>query len=288
MWEVTRKHITIGDAHLSMLVAGPGTGDPVVLLHGIPAGAELWRDTLRKLSEAGFRSYAPDLPGYGHTRLSSSGDYSLKGAAELCARWLLQEQLPPVWLVGHDLGGGVAQMMIVQYPELINRLTLSHAAVEDYWPPLAIRVLRLLAHLRVYPFLAAAGILNIDPYTASQLRKAMANRELLQQGDIRRRIFYDSKFSDPRGRQAFSAHLTALDNGQTMAVAAKLGSVRVPTLLLWGRDDPFQPWERTGKRLQQLLPAAQVKLLDQASHFVMLDQPDAFYQAMLDWRQSTV
>ena len=40
----------------------------------------------------------------------------------------------------------------------------------------------------------------------------------------------------------------------------------------------------TGQRLHQLLPKAQVKLLDQASHFAMLDQPEAFYRVLLDWR----
>jgi pimeloyl-ACP methyl ester carboxylesterase len=284
MSEVTREQFMMGDAQLSMLTAGHETGEPVVLLHGIPASAELWRDGLSKLSQAGFRVYAPDLPGYGQTRLSPNGDHSLKGAAELFAAWLKEAKLPPIWLVGHDLGGGVAQIMVTHHPDLINRLTLSHAAVEAFWPVGAVRLSRFLARLGVFQFLAAAGIINIDPFMARELQKAVANKEILKRGDIRRRIFYDSKLSDPQGRQAFSAHLVSLDNAQTVAVAPKLSHVQVPTLLLWGRNDPFQPWEITGKRLHQLLPQAQVKVLDQAGHFVMLDQPDAFYQALIDWR----
>lgn len=268
-----------------MLAVGPETGAPVVLLHGIPASAELWREGLLNLSAAGFRVYAPDLPGYGQTRLPAGGDHSLQGAAELIAAWLKQAGLAPVWLVGHDLGGGVAQIMLVHHPALINRLTLSHAAVEDLWPVGAVRLSRFLARLGVFQGLAATGLLNIDPYFARELQKAVANQDTLNRGDTRRRIFYDTKFSDPQGRREFGAHLVALDNAQTVAVAPKLSQVTVPTLLLWGRNDPFQPWETTGQRLQQLLPQAQVKLLDQAGHFAMLDQPDAFYQALIAWRQ---
>jgi pimeloyl-ACP methyl ester carboxylesterase len=59
-----------------------------------------------------------------------------------------------------------------------------------------------------------------------------------------------------------------------------------PTLLLWGKKDPHQTWERVGRRLQQLIPKPEVVLLEDASHFAMLDQPDAFTDALLTWRRS--
>jgi 2-hydroxymuconate-semialdehyde hydrolase len=288
MADVVRSQLVIGDARLSMLLAGPESGEPVILLHGIPASAELWRAGLVKLGEAGFRAHAPDLPGYGQTRLPAAGDRSLQGAAELIAAWIGQAEMPPVWLVGHDLGGGVAQILAVQHPELIRRLTLSHAAVEDLWPVSSVSISRFLARVGLFQLLAASGLLSIDPYTARELRKTLVNPEILDRDDTRRRVFYDTKFSDPQGRREFAAHLAALDNAQTVAVASRLSSVPAPALLLWGRQDPFQPWETTGKRLQQLLPRAQVELLDQAGHFAMLDRPDAFYQALIDWRRSDV
>lgn len=288
MSEVKRKQFIIGDAQLSMLVAGTETGEPVVLLHGIPTSAELWREGLLRLSEAGFRAYAPDMPGYGQTRLPAGGDRSLQGAADLVAAWLRQEELPPVWLVGHDIGGGVAQIMIVHYAELVSRLSLCHAVVEDSWPVWSVRYSRFLARLGLFQILATSGLINVDPYTAMQLRRTVVHKEIFKRGDARRHIIIDTKFSDRMGRREFGAHLVALDNAQTVAVASELRNVTVPTLLLWGRNDPYQPWEITGKRLQQLLPNVQVTLLVQAGHFAMLDQPEVFYQALIDWRQSEV
>ena len=70
-----------GGAQLSLLEAGPADGQPLVLLHGIPTSAELWRGIMPKLAAEGFRCLAPNLPGYGMTRLSPDGDYSIFGAA---------------------------------------------------------------------------------------------------------------------------------------------------------------------------------------------------------------
>jgi len=286
MSERLRLTISIDDTRLSMLVAGPESGAPVLLLHGLPASAELWRVGLSRLSEAGFRAFAPDLPGYGQTSLPDGADRSLRGAAEALATWLRQDGVLPVWIVGHDLGGGVAQIMAVHYPELVNCLTLSHAAVEDLWPIPSVRLLRLLARLGLYPMLAASGLIDKNPYFARQLRKSVADPDLFDDSHLLRRVFFDTKVTDPRGRREFNAHLAALDNRHTAAVAPRLRGIQAPTLLLWGRDDPFQPWESTGVRLRQLLPDSHIILLNNASHFAMLDQPDAFYGALIEWRQS--
>ncbi len=286
MSSIRRETVSLGAVQFSMLTAGPLTGEPVLLLHGIPAGAELWREGLTRLSAAGYRVFAPDLPGYGETRLSPGSDRSLAGAAALIARWLVETNVPPVWVVGHDLGGGVAQMLVVRAPEQVARLTLTNSPVEDSWPPTPVRFFRWLARLGCYPFLARLGIVDHDPYFARQLRRGFAYPERLNDPKLRWRVFYDTKVSDPRGRREFAAHLAVLDNRQTIAVAQGLAQVTMPTLLLWGMQDVYQSWDRAGQRLQQLLPHAQVHQLPQAGHFLMLDRPDAFYSALLAWTRS--
>ncbi len=105
-----------GGAQLSLLQAGPKEGQPLVLLHGIPTGAELWRGIMPLLAAKGFRCLAANLPGYGMTRLSPDGNYSIFGAAELIDLWLNTSGLEDVWLVGHDWGGAVAQVLAARYP----------------------------------------------------------------------------------------------------------------------------------------------------------------------------
>lgn len=99
-----RERVPVASGVLSVLTAGEGPAD--VLLHGIPTGAELWRGVAACLADAGFRALAPDLPGYGATRVPAAADYSLAGAARLVAGWLREPRLAPARVVGHDAGGG--------------------------------------------------------------------------------------------------------------------------------------------------------------------------------------
>jgi pimeloyl-ACP methyl ester carboxylesterase len=286
MAQVTRSQVLVAGAELSFLSAGPVRGDRVIFLHGIPAGAELWREVLRLMGEAGYRAYAPDLPGYGRTRLPPGGDHSLAGAAALLADWIRQEAMGRVWVVGHDLGGCVAQIMAVRDPDVVGRLTLSSSPVEDSWPVPIVNYLRRVARLGLYRPLAALRLPHLDPRLRRELRRAFANPATLEETDVRRRIFFDEKVTTAQGRRKFAAHAARLDSAQTVVVAPGLRRVRVPSLLLWGTDDRHVPWEKEGARLQQLLPHAEAVLLPDASHFSMLDRPEAFTEALLEWRRS--
>ena len=280
---VHRTRTTVDDARLSVLSAGPTGGEPVLLLHGVPTGAELWRETLRCLAAAGYWVLAPDLPGYGETRLPSTGDYSLDGAADLLIRWLRRTGRPPLWVIGHDLGGGVAQIMAARMPGIFSALTLCNTVVGDSWPVAPVRRLRLLARLRLYPALARMGLVDSAPIWYV-LRRAFTQPQ--RDSDLRQRVFFDSIVHEPEGRRAFAAHLRALDPRQTVAAIPHLRSVSAPVLLLWGLQDRYQPWESSGQRLQTLLADPSVVLLPDAGHFVMLDQPERFVDTLLTWRQS--
>lgn len=278
---VARRFVPVGDTLLSLLAAGDEGRPVVVLLHGIPTGAELWRGVLPELAAAGWRALAPNLPGYGLTRPPEGGDRSLAGAAETLAAWIDRARMAPVWLVGHDLGGGVAQILAVRHPRLVGRLTLGDTVVGDSWPVPPIRLLRALARLRLYRPLAALGAPRHDPYLRHQLRRAFATRR--PSDEERRRIFFDGKVGDPRGRREFEGHLRELDPRQTAAVEEELGGLEVPTQLVWGESDPFQPWETVGRRLAARLPAPAATVVPGAGHFPMLERPRGYVDALLGW-----
>jgi 2-hydroxymuconate-semialdehyde hydrolase len=276
---IERRTFGIGGAALSGLAAGPEDGDLVVLLHGIPASAELWRGVLVRLGAAGFRAIAFDLPGYGQTLVPARSDHSLAGAAELIATWLKIEVTGPAWVVGHDLGGGVAQILASRHPTLLSRLTLADTVVEGTWPVTTVRVLQRVARAGLYPALAAARLIP-NPYVWRELRRGFADPARLPPADADR-VFWDGKLRDPDGRRAFARHLAALDPAQTAAAMGNLARLTIPTQLVWGRQDVFQPWDVAGVRLQAHLPDPTVTLLDDAGHFAPLEQPEAFAAALL-------
>lgn len=283
---VSRSEVQVGSATISLLSAGPADGPVAACFHGIPTGAELFRDVLGELASAGYRALAPDLPGYGQTRLPPGGDRSIAGAAELFAEWLRQERIGPIWLIGHDFGGMIGQILAVRHPELLERMTIGNTAIGDSWPVLPIRVFRLLARMGLFVPIAATGLVPRDPYTNWVLRRAFADPRSLEQDQRRHRIFFDGKFSDSVGRREFAAHLVALDNRDTLAIVDRLGSIRTPTQIVWGVEDRYQPWKTVGRRLADAIPRAEVRLIEQAGHFAMLDQPTAYASALLGWHVS--
>ncbi len=273
-----------GGAQLSLLEAGPRDGQPLVLLHGIPTGAELWRGTMPKIAAEGYHCLAPNLPGYGMTRVAPGGDYSIFGAAQLIDLWLKTIGLEDVWLVGHDWGGAVAKVLAARYPDRLSRLTLSNCPVEDLWPVPAIKLFHWMARAGLYVPSALLGLIP-NPYATHQLNKAFYDPSRVSEADWIR-IFWNSKVSDPAGRAEFQKHLASLDNSQTMEIAPELCEVELPSLLIWDANDRFQSWERVGLRLKELLPNPEAKLIDRAGHFHVLEKPDTFVETLTAWRHN--
>ncbi len=265
---------------LSALTAGEG--EPVVLLHGVPTGAELWRAVLSGLACAGFRGIAPDLPGYGQTRLRAGADFSLGGVARLLARWLSDCGLAPAWVVGHDLGGAVAALLAAQHGGVVSRLTLTNSVAHGAWPAPRARFSILAARAGLY---RPGAALRLAPngYLRREIRRGFADPATLAAVDSDR-IFWDGKFTDPSGRDQFQRHLAALTPADTAVLPTRLPAVRIPAQLVWGMADIFQTWQVPGRRMQRLLPGAAVSRLEGCGHFTPLECPDRLLAALLDWR----
>lgn len=278
---VQRKSHYLGNIKLSYLEAGTADKGTVLMLHGIPASAELWRETGQRLAENGYRVLMPDLPGYGGTHLPRDGDYSLAGAASLLADWLSEDIQVPVYLVAHDIGGGVAQRMITAHPGLFLSASFSNAIIGDSWPVRPIILMRLMAQLGLLIPMAALRLMP-NPYATWELRHSVVQQTHLNPA-VQQRIFWDSKFRSADGRRQFSRHLLALNPDQTIQVESQLAKFDKPVQLIWGMRDVFQTWSAVGERYRKIWPHARVAKLEDAGHFLQLDCPVEYSQSLLDF-----
>lgn len=279
MTQIRRDETIVEGARLSYLHAGPVDGEVALLLHGMPASAELWRDVIPHLAAAGYRVLAPDLPGYGHTRLRDGGDYSVAGAATLMATWLANDDLHP-WVVAHDLGGAVAQILVTAHPDVASRLTIGDTVFDDSWPVRPIRLMRAVARLGAFETMVRLRLAR-NPYTTWELRRGFHDPDAVDAATIER-VFWDGKLHDATGRREFTRHLLALDNHQTQVVVPALADVDIPVHLVWGREDAFIPWSPIGERLRDAFGGdPTVTLVDDAGHFLPLERPDAYAAAIL-------
>jgi pimeloyl-ACP methyl ester carboxylesterase len=278
--ELQRTSVDVEGTTLSMLRA-PVDGPVAVCLHGIPASAELWRDVLGALGAGGWQAVAPDLPGYGQTVPPDDADLSLEASTQVIAAWLSAME-GPAWIVGHDIGGVVAQHLATGHPGLVARLTLVNSVHTDNWPVGPIRIVRRLARLGLMAWLLRSPLFP-DPYTKWSLRRTVANPALLDADTVARVFTPFASDLDAARAERIQRHVASLDNRPATATAARLGELTMPVQLIWGLQDPYQPWDPNGKKLAALVGDPRINLIEEAGHFVQLDAPGTLAEHLLDF-----
>jgi pimeloyl-ACP methyl ester carboxylesterase len=108
---------------INLEVEVDGEGPAVLLLHGWPDSAALWRNQIEVLNEAGYRSIAPDLRGYGRSdRPEDVGQYNLLFLAADVVGLLDGLGVPRTHLIGHDWGAALAWVTAAFAPDRIDHL----------------------------------------------------------------------------------------------------------------------------------------------------------------------
>jgi pimeloyl-ACP methyl ester carboxylesterase len=100
-----------------------GGGPTVLMLHGIGGGHLAFAPQVETLASSGYRAVAWDMPGYGHS--APIEPYTFKGLAQSCILLIESLKCRQVVLLGHSMGGMVAQEVVARRPDLVSRLILA-------------------------------------------------------------------------------------------------------------------------------------------------------------------
>lgn len=248
-------------ARLSAAVAGApagwleaGTGPPLVCVHGAGGAADIWVRQLEGLAGVA-RVIAPDLPGHGPG--DGPGRQSVGAYADWLAAFLDARALARPILAGHSMGGAIAQTLALERPARLGGLVLVATGAR-------LRVLpRLLELLRDRPPEGhdLIGALSYAPATPRE-RVATADRALRETAPL-----------------VTLGDFVACDRFDVMA---RLGDVRVPTLIVAGLEDRLTP-VTYGRRLAAAIPGARLVEVEGAGHFPQLEQPDAVNRAIREF-----
>jgi 2-hydroxymuconate-semialdehyde hydrolase len=240
-----------------------GQGPPLVLLHGIPSSSYLWRDVLEPLAQT-FDVLAPDLLGYGDSDKRLDADLSIAAQARYMVAFMESVGVHQAAVVGHDVGGGVAQLMTVDDPQRVARLILIDSIVDDNWPIHEIARLKEPAWDQI--------MVNID--LREGLRKGLISG-MATEGRVTDELVdeWTRPFQDIGGRRAYLRAARALNNRDLVSRAKHIAEITTPTLILWGANDKFlEPkWAET---LQRKFRDSTVEVIDPGGHFLPLDRPD--------------
>lgn len=254
--------------------ARAGEGEPILLIHGIPTSAYLWRDVIPPLSRD-MTVYALDLLGYGDSSKPPKADFSLPAQAGYVAEFMMKAGLTHATVVGNGIGGGVAQLLAVDRPELVRRLILVGTVAYSAWPAPEIERLKDPAW---------------DPKTL-ELRTEFKN--LLLRGIYHKERVTDllvaaylRHFDGVQGSEAYLRCARALNSRDILVRAAEIARLAVPVLILWGDSDEFQN-ARVGRRLADQFPSARFVVIEEAGHFLPEDQPEQVARLIREFVKET-
>ena len=128
------EFVDVDGAHLYYYAAGTrGAGEPVVFLHGFPTSGHLWGDVVAQMP-AGHRLVVTDLLGFGRSDPPAGRSLTLHSHAERIVGLLDALCIDRACVVGHDLGGGVAQSLALNWPARVSRLALIDSVAFNGWP----------------------------------------------------------------------------------------------------------------------------------------------------------
>jgi pimeloyl-ACP methyl ester carboxylesterase len=240
-----------------------GRGEPVLLLHGITTHSVLWRDVVPLLA-SDHEVVAIDLLGCGASDKPLDVSYALRDRAERFPALLDALGLPSVHLVGHDLGGGIAQIVSVRHPERLRSVTVVNSVGYDYWPVQPITSLRV-------PFVRQLLLAAVDVGAlALIIRRAMYHQEKVTPELIEA---LEAPLRTADGRRAFAHWARCLDNRDLTSIVPELGRIRLPFGVVWGDADPFLT-ARIPERLHAEISGSRLFRIATASHYLPLDEPE--------------
>lgn len=258
------EFLDVGGARLYYYAAGTrGGGEPLVLIHGFPTSSHLWQDLVPLLPD-GRRVVVLDLLGYG--RSDPPGDLTLDIKAHADRLLVLLDLLGinRACIIGHDVGGGIAQAIAVKAPHRVSHLCLISSVAFDEWPSREVKMARATLPLtRHLPATLLLGVLK------TELARGFVDHELGHRSIER----YIKSFATPAGRELLVGHLEALDSADTMEIGARLGSVPAPTTIVHGAHDPFLPLSGA-RRLQAAIRGSRLEIIESGRHFLPEESPE--------------
>ena len=245
-----------GDVPATIVDVGPQTGPTFVFLHGLVGLNEHWENVVRRFSEH-VRCLMLQIP-----LLELSGeDCSIQGVSTLTARFLDDHFGPeanlPVALVGNSFGGHVALLLAIERPDLVRALVLagSSGLIEK----------SMVSDVQIRPS---------REWLRRKIGELFFDKKHLSESDIER------AYKELSSRSGARAMVKLSRSARRNHLGTKLGQIKAPTLLIWGREDIVTPPE-AAEGFRASIPGSKIVWIERCGHAPMIECPQQFADALL-------
>jgi 2-hydroxy-6-oxonona-2,4-dienedioate hydrolase len=249
------KTAVVFDQNIRYFEAGQGAA--VILLHGMGGVKESWMGNFGALA-AGYHVYAIDQIGFGHSDKPLL-DYKIATFVDFLYAFMQTQNIGKATLVGNSFGGWIALDFAMQHPSIVEKLVLVDSAG--------------LPWLRPIPELNPSSLAA----TRTLIESVFYDKKMVSDGAVL------SVFTDRmRNNDGYAIQRTVAGFATPQFEDAKLASIHVPTLVMWGRQDELIPLA-SGEKLRDGISGAKLVVFEQCGHVPMIEKSAEFNRALLEF-----
>lgn len=214
-----------------------GSGEKIVFLHGWGANLQIWESLKTYLAGLPFQMIFLDFPGFGESSVPET-PFSSRDYAAILNLFFEELEITSPILLGHSVGGKIALCYALEYNN-VKKLILIDSA--------GIRRRGLLTHTKL---LLSRAFSKSPEFIKKPLAKSFQSEDYHSAGPMK----------------ATMAKIVEED------LRTELNNISVPTLLIWGEEDPETPI-RDAAIMKKEIKNSILKILPQCGHFPFLEQP---------------
>lgn len=235
-----------------------GTGQPILLLHGLFADKEQWNSMMCQLSTAGYQAIAPDLPGYGNSTVAATRDYTLENQVTLLHQFTNQLGIRSFDIAGSSMGGAIATLYSQRYPKQLRSLAFigSPLGVTDWASSVKNSIfdgINPFIPITEEQFDLEISLLFVTPPTIPSNVKTEKVNDYTTRNRHYQKIWNIVNLYDD--------------------VLCQGRSTQVPTLAIWGTEDKIYDIDGVA-RLRRCIPGSQVIRLPKAGHLLLMENSE--------------
>ncbi|AYQ32682.1 alpha/beta fold hydrolase [Runella sp. SP2] len=244
-----------------------GTGQPLVILHGLFGSCDNWLTISKVIAEQGFSVYAVDQRNHGRSPHAPSHTYP-ELAADL-HDFLQQNNIENPILVGHSMGGKTVMQYAMLYPDTFSKLVVVDIAPKSY----------PVHHAEILKGLSAVPLTEIQ-----NRNEAEAILSQYEPSPSVRQFLLKNLYRNEEGVFAWRINLPVI-NQYIELIGADLENtqtIRTPTLFIRGAESRYIK-DTDFWTIQTLFPNVTLDTIENAGHWVQAEQPEAFVKSLMNF-----
>jgi pimeloyl-ACP methyl ester carboxylesterase len=263
------RFVDVPGARLHVRESGDSSAPAILLVHGLGGQSAHFDYGVADTLAQRHRVIAIDRPGSGYSQRDAATPSDVSTQAAALAALIDQLGLERPTVAGHSLGGAIALTLALEHPDKVGALALvaplTHVqdSAPEVFKALAIESI-WVRKLFAWTLATPGAIAGSKKVLAAVFAPESAPRDFAVRGGGMLSL-------RPRQFLAASSDMQALP-GHMPGLQARYGELKVPTSVLYGREDAILDWQQHGQKLADKVTGSRLQLVD-GGHMLPVTQP---------------